>query len=140
MRHGESGPVSIALRCGGVEVRLVSPVVGQLALAIRGEVTGETHLLPVDPCGWVWFAKSAEVVARSALGGLGHGDAKAGGDAGASSGVGLGGRCGEHHGDGRCDSGVLAEATASADVGATQWGRADLPAQGGGSVGQGEGQ
>ena len=131
--------MSIALRCGGVEVRLVSPVVGQLALAFRGEVTGETHLLPVDPCGWVWFAKSAEVVARSALG-VNHGDAKAGGDAGASSGLGLGGRCGKHHGDGRGNAGVPAEATTSADMGATQWGRADLPAQGGGSVGKGAGQ
>ena len=139
MRHGESGPASIALRCGGVEVRLVSPVVGQLALAMRDEVTGETHLLPVDSCGWVWFAKSAEVVARSALG-VNHGDAKAGGDAGASSGLGLGGRCGKHHGDGRCDAGVPAEATASADVGAFERGRADLPAESGGSVGKGAGQ
>lgn len=137
---GTSGPVSIVLRCGGVEVRLVSPVVGQLALAMRDDVTGETHLLPVDPCGWVWFAKSAEVVARSALGGRSHGDAKAGGDAGASSGLGLGGRCGKHHGDGRCDAGVSAEATASADVGAFEWGRADLPAESGGSVGKGAGQ
>ena len=138
---GESGPVSIALRCGGVEMRLVCPVAGKLALAMRDVETGDAHLLPVDPGQWVWFSKSAEVVARTALGGRdgGNDDSDGSGER-ATSGMGLGGRCCVLHGDGRGDAGVSANAAASAGLGASQRGCADLPAESRRAVGQGEGQ
>lgn len=129
---GEPGPVSKAMRRGGYEVRLVSPVLGTLDLLVRHEKSGEVWTVPVHPLSWYWFMESTRPVASSAwLYRVLHGDDNQdGGGTGSPSGVGHGGRSGDADGC-RCGhAGASAEAADGADVGAAERGRADLPKEG----------
>ena len=120
---------SKAMRRGGYEVRLVSPVLGTLYLLVRHEKSGETQTVPVHPLSWYWFVESCRPVASSAwLHRVLNGDVEAGGGAGVAAGVGLGGGGGGDDGGGCGDAGVHAEAADGADVGASQRGCADLSA------------
>lgn len=131
--------MSKVLACDGFTVQLVSPVLGKLSLMVQDTSSGEGWMIPVHPLSWYWFMESSRPVASSAwLHRVLDGDDTEDGDGeGTPPGLGHGGGSGEPDGHGRGDAGVPAEAAASADMGATQRGRADLPAQGGGSVGKG---
>ena len=96
MTAGEPGPASKAMRRGGYEVRLVSPVLGTLYLLVRHEKSGETQTVPVHPLSWYWFMESTRPVASSAWlhRVLNGDDDQDGSRAGFASGVGLGGRGG----------------------------------------------
>lgn len=134
--------MSKLLTCGDYTLQLVSPVLGKLSLMVRDTVSGDGWLMPVHPLSWYWWMESSRPVSSSAwlhrvLDGY---DVEDGDGEGLTSGLGHGRRGGGSDEHGRGNAGVPAEAAAGADVGATQRGRADLPAKGGGDVGEGEGQ
>lgn len=132
MTSGTPGPVSKAMRRGGYEVRLVSPVLGTLDLLVRHEKSGEVWTVPVHPLSWYWFMESTRPVASSAWlhRVLNGNDTEDGGEDGATARVGHGGRSGDADGC-RCGhAGAPAEAADGADVGTAGRDGADLPKEG----------